>query len=627
MKINSDILQSQNKFHMSLTLLIEDQINKLFSDNPELKTVKKNKFEIAVSHFISFTTLNGIETDDLIDGIMGDGGDEGIDMCYIFCNGKLVNDEQYPITSDSTIKVKFIQAKKEDSFSTDQFRKTKEGLEEIFNLDIGLDKLQHLGANPSLIEKADLIRKIFRRSQTERATFLCEVYYITICPNTDVSTKIKHLEEELRKNPLSISFKFEYWGGQKLLDLNKKHIEKLEVKFDTHYLEVFEKGVDTNGFAGFVKGNDLIASLIDDEGIFKSHLTEGNVRYFLGEDKKINKSIIDSAIDKTKAVNFWAMNNGVTIIGDSIMPLGSQTYNITSSQIVNGCQTIHCLYIAYQQGKSKLPDGLKVFVKLIRTENETTQTDIISATNSQNSVKSASLKANDDIQRNLETHLKKYGIFYERRENFYKRNGVTGNKVIGLLKMAQIIHTVVNKESIVATNDTATLFDTESKYNLIFHENADYELYAYAVKLYQAIWSMKNSDLRNNNYESEERDLISKSGFVFLHIISSLMFSEAEFMEKGGKKIEKWTAPFSIKTPPRKNEFVKRKKWLLEKIKDENYLDAKFEIAKKIFKQSVSKYSTETGKTKISVFKNRHFDKDYLRPAINKYFDKKKELA
>ena len=102
--------------------------------------------------------------------------------------------------------------------------------------------------------------------------------------------------------------------------------------------------------------------------------------------------------------------------------------------------TIHCLYLAYSnEAKNSLPETLKVFVKLVKTENPDTPTDIISATNSQNPVKSASLKANDHIQRNIEKHLLEAGILYERRDNFYKRQGFTGNKVVGLLKMAQIL--------------------------------------------------------------------------------------------------------------------------------------------------------------------------------------------
>lgn len=606
---------------MSLKILLEDQIEKLFSDNPELNSVKKNKFEIAVASFANLKFLNGLEFDDLIDGIMGEGGDEGIDLCYIYCNGIPVKDELHPILKDSTLKIKFFQVKKEDGFSTDGFRKFKEGIEEIFNLDLEIDKLHKLGANREILEMADLIRKVFRKARIERAKFSCEVYYVTASPEIRISEKIKHLEEELKKNVLAIPYEFDYWGAQMLLDLTTTTDEQIEIKFDSQPLNISEKDIETTGFAGFVNGNELIKSLLDDDDNFKSHLTEGNVRFFLGEDKKINSSIIDTALDDIKSSNFWAMNNGLTIIGDSIVPLDAKGYSVTNPQIVNGCQTIHCLYLAYSKdNKNSLPQNLKIFVKLVKSENPDTQTDIISATNSQNPVKSASLKANDNIQRNIEKHLQEAGIYYERRVNYYKRQGITGNKVIGLLKMAQIIHTVVNKESVVAVNDTTTLFDTETKYNSIFNDMADFDLYKFSVILYQKIWTLKNSDIRTNEYQSEQRDLISRGGFVFLHLLSSLLFSNAEFKVNLEIKTAKLITNFLIETPARKNEFTKRKEWLFENLINDIVLESYYTIAKDVFFNAADEYARITNKSKNSLFKFRSFDKDYLRPQLDKYF-------
>lgn len=605
---------------MSIKILLDDQINKLFVDNPELTSVSKNKFEISVAAFSNLKYLNGLEFDDLIDGILGEGGDEGIDLCYVYCNGILVKDESHPVNKDSQVKVKFFQVKKEDGFSTDGFRKIKEGIEEIFNLDLDLDKLQVIGANQDLIEMADLIRKMYRKSKLERAKFSCEVFYVTVAPEINISEKINHLSDELKRNPLGIPFEFEFWGGQKLLDLTEKTDELVEIKFDNQPLKISEKGFETTGFAGFVNANELIKALNDEDGNFKSNYTEGNVRFFLGEDKKINSSIIESALDDTKASIFWAMNNGLTIIGDSIEQLDAKGFSVANPQIVNGCQTIHCLDIAYKtDGKNALPDSLKVFVKLVKTDNPDVQTEIISATNSQNQVKSASLKANDNIQKNIERHLKESGIFYERRDNFYKRQGITGNKVIGLLKMAQIIHTVVNKEAVIAVNDTTTLFDTETKYNSIFNEKADYELYKFSTLLYQKIWTLKNSDIRTNEYQSEQRDLISKGGFAFLHVMSSLLFSKAEFLESGEVKTSTLTKNIVIETPARKNEFTKRKKWLFEVLENETLIEECYNTAKIIFFEAADCYSRTTGKSKTSLFKNRGFDKDYLKVKIDEH--------
>jgi len=320
------------------------------------------------------------------------------------------------------------------------------------------------------------------------------------------------------------------------------------------------------------------------------------------------------------------MNNGLTIIGDSITPLGNNQYAVLNPQIVNGCQTIHCLHHVYKES-GVLPDLLKIFVKLVHTDNLDVQTDIISATNSQNPVKAASLKANDNIQRNIEKHLKKSEIYYERRESYYKRQGYTGNKVIGLLKMAQIIHTVVNKESIVALNDTATLFETSSKYDSIFSDAADFDIYTFSTILYQKIWTLKNSDLRNNEYPDDERDLISKGGLVFLHCMSSLILSKAEFKTDEGAKTEPLSKNIVISTPARKNEFVKRKDSALKLIKDDSFLKDRYEDAKKILLNAAEAYSTSSGKSKSSLFKNRKFDSDFLRPEIDTFMLKKLAMS
>lgn len=601
---------------MSLRILLDDQIKKLFADNPELKNVNKNEFEIAVASFSNLKHLNGIDLDDLVDGIMGEGGDEGIDLCYLFCNGALIADEEHHLNKESHVKVKFFQAKKETGFSSDGFRKTKEGIEEIFNLELELKDLQKIGANPDFLEKADLIRKIFRKCGLARAKFSCEVYYITIAPDLNIPQKILQLEQDLKNNKLSIPFEVNYLGAQELLNLTESVDEIIEINFISQPLEIKERDVKTSGYSGFVSGNDLVKSLLDENNKFKGHLTEGNVRFFLGEDTKINTSIIETARSDSKSEIFWAMNNGLTIIGDAVAPLGSNQYSVTNPQIVNGCQTIHCLYSAYEEF-GELPKTLKVFVKIINTNDLEVQTDIISATNSQNPVKTASLKANDNIQRNIEKYLGKSGIYYERRENYYKRQGHTGNKVIGLLKMAQIINTVANKEAIISLNDTGGFFDSESKYGLLFCDAADFDFYRFSVLLYHKAWSLKNSDLRTNEYDVDHKGIVSKGGLLFLHAMSSILLSEATY----GKDQEKapLLSQISIGTPARNNEFVKRKESAFSLLENDVWIKTCYERARSMIFEAINNYTKVTGRESGSVFKYRNFDREYLKPTLANY--------
>ena len=80
-----------------------------------------------------------------------------------------------------------------------------------------------------------------------------------------------------------------------------------------------------------------------------------------------------------------------------------------------------------------------------------------------------------------------------------------------------------------------------------------------------------------------------------------------------------YTKQIAIETPARKNEFTKRKKWLLENIEDDSLLEACYAAAKGILFSAAVEYSRVTNKSKNSLFKNRGFDKDYLRPQIENF--------
>lgn len=603
---------------MSIQILLEDRINQLFIDNPELNSISANKFEIAVGFFCNLKHLHGIDHDDVLDGILGSGGDEGIDLCFSFCNGIPIKDSDHPINKDSIIKLKFFQVKKENGFSVDGFRKFKEGIQEIFDLTITEDGLRGLGANSDFIENAMLIRSIIRKANVNRAKISCEIFYVTNSLKKEIPAKIDNLLDNLKStlSQFRIQLSHNFFNAQDLLDLTDLSHEKIEISFISQPLEVKDRNIAVSGYAGFIEGKKLIESLLDENKAFRSHLTEGNVRFFLGEDTKINSSIIETANDNKKSETFWAMNNGLTIIGDSISPLSSSDYSIENPQIVNGCQTVHCLYDAYKKQDNSLPESLKVFVKVVNTDNLDIQTDIISATNSQNQVKSASLKANDNIQRNIEQHLLKFGIKYERRENFYKRQGHSGNKVISLLKLGQIMHSVINKESVSALNDASTIFDSEQKYKSIFNDLSDYDIYKFSCLLYQKVWNLKNSDLRTNDYSPEIKSIISKSGFPILHLMSSIILSKSSFVENGVETFEPLTASIDLSNSSKSSPFQKRKKSAFAHLEDDSKMKDFYELSKKSLLISLENYSKDTKKEKISAFKYRKLDKDYLIPEL-----------
>ena len=57
------------------------------------------------------------------------------------------------------------------------------------------------------------------------------------------------------------------------------------------------------------------------------------------------------------------------------------------------------------------------------TADAPTRDQVIRATNRQTAVSDASLRATDDVQRQIENYFLTKGWYYDRRKNFYKNEG------------------------------------------------------------------------------------------------------------------------------------------------------------------------------------------------------------
>ncbi|WP_180177757.1 AIPR family protein [Acinetobacter sp. YH01005] len=625
---------------MSLQHLLNEQIDILFEKDKDLKDYNGDKYEKAVPIFCNLKHLNGLENEELMAGILGSGGDQGVDVSYTFHNSELINsDSEIDIKKDHTIRFVFFQIKRETSFKTNGFKLFKEGIEKIFDLDTTIESIQEEGANKEYINLCQNTREIWKNARRASATILVDIFFVTQAPNTKLAAAIEVNLEKLRKKLESTNIKFNslFLNARDVLDLVQKTDDKIGINFQNPPLNIKDKSIATSGFAGIIDGNTLLKSFSEtdksldnteitvDQNIhlkFKNYLTEGNVRYFLGEKTHINKGIIDSAKDEDNAEIFWAMNNGLTIICEKITDISSTEFELLNPSIVNGCQTIHCLYQAREELQKPLPKKLGVFCKIIQTENFSIQSKIILSTNSQNEVKTASLKANDSIQKSIEEYLLPFEIYYERRENYYKRKNYTGNKVISLTRMAQILQTVINKESIAAINDVKKCFEINTLYQSIFDETTDFDIYKFSTLLYLKTLSLKNSDLRNNQYELEDKSLISKSTFVILHILSSLVISNSQ-----SDNDEQCTnSTKKIKIAEKKNDFNLKKKNIFLNLEDNEFMKKLYSKSIEILLEAANQYTKSTGKERNSLLKQRKFDNDFLIPCIDSFLKRKKSL-
>ncbi len=342
--------------------------------------------------------------DDITYGIVGYGGDGGVDSIYTFLNGELIK-EDTEINSKQKknhVELVVIQSKNSASFKEDVVVKFRESAEDLFNLSNNPDDYAER-YNRDLIDKSKLFRSAYAKLAATFPLMKIRYYYATqgeeVHPN--VEGKVPKLQEAIRKMFGGSEFSFEFIGASKLLEMTRN------VPSTTRILEVSESPIGT------ISGSYLCLvtlskyfEFISDNGALARSIFESNVRDYQGS-VKVNTGI-RKTLENQKSENFWYLNNGVTIITPKAVLAGKQL-TIEDPQIVNGLQTSHEIYQHFSKLNNHVGDERAVLVRVICEEDEEARDRIIRATNSQTSIPPASLRSSDEIHRNIEDFLKANG--------------------------------------------------------------------------------------------------------------------------------------------------------------------------------------------------------------------------
>lgn len=192
--------------------------------------------------------------------------------------------------------------------------------------------------------------------------------------------------------------------------------------------------------------------------LYKAHEQElfaGNVRLFLGARKGgINEQIIKTAAENPGV--FWALNNGITIVADTVEPVepddDDETHQLRVKRfsIVNGCQTTSSLV------EAEASEDAKVLARVIAAK-QTLRTDIVRYNNSQNAVRIWSVRSADNIQKKLRKEFEAIGVIYAPKLEGARRK--RDLDIIELDKVAQYIAASQTEFLIQAIANKGALFD------------------------------------------------------------------------------------------------------------------------------------------------------------------------
>lgn len=199
---------------------------------------------------------------------------------------------------------------------------------------------------------------------------------------------------------------------------------------------------------------------------------EDNVRIYLKQRSRINRNIKTTALGD-ESHRFFFYNNGITLTCSHFeYPKGQRgpIIQLDNIQVVNGGQTIHALFEAFQENPEKF-DDMEILCRIYQTTNQSVSTSIAEYTNSQNPVKSRDIRSNDWVQKKLERELLVRDFYYERKKGQHQDK--PRSKRIDAEKAGQVLMSFFNGLPAEAKDNKRLIFG--DKYEEVFNDSVTAE--------------------------------------------------------------------------------------------------------------------------------------------------------
>lgn len=377
--------------------------------------------------------------------------------------------------------------------------------------------------NSSLYAKVEEIWEIFQDVNPSFVVCLCANY----------SSGLENLEKERFERAIQrhSNFDIKYYLIEELTQLvTKQSTQKVNAKIKAIDKQLFEK-TDGNIRALIVNvdAKDLIRIVLNDESIrnnanvtdyseLKKHIIfedafENNVRIYLRQRSRINRNIKKTALSEEN-YTFFYFNNGITITCDKFEYPKTQRppiIELTNIQVVNGSQTIHALYEAFQEDFSKF-EYIEILCRIYETNNSVLSTKIAEYTNSQNPVKSRDVRSIDIIQQKLEQEFLAKGLYYERKRGQYSDE--SKERRLDAEKAGQVLMAFYNEMPTEAKNRKKMIFG--EKYDEIFTDEITADKVLLPYRLFEKIEKIKM------NIRTAKQMFILYASYYILYIMSKL---------------------------------------------------------------------------------------------------------
>ncbi|MCX5068223.1 AIPR family protein [Micromonospora lupini] len=436
-----------------------------------------------------------LSAEEVAEGVIGGSNDGAIDAIYVFVDGMLLSEDSDVLQAGFSssklprgvkLQLWLVQAKRETSFTETAIDKAAAALARLLSLAENEDDLLKLYSSGT-VSRTGFFRKALRALATRHPQVEIHFVYATRgrangqnSINTKVEIKARDLETQLASVISGAKGHVEFLGAAELWRRANT------VASYTTELTYQENATSGNSHVALVKLRDYMIFLKDEDGQLRRHIFDWNVRDYQG-DVEVNREI-RASLEDPEGPEFWWLNNGVTIVCSKATAVG-KTYSLDDVQVVNGLQSSHTIFNFLRTASESHPAlDRSVLVRILVTGDDLATRDlVIRATNRQTSVPAASLRATDNIQRDIEAYFLGHDWYYDRRKNFYRNSGRSAERIVSISLLAQAVMAMGLSRPDNSRARPSSLLKRDEEYKRIFSKDIPVEIYLWVAQAQKEI--------------------------------------------------------------------------------------------------------------------------------------------
>ena len=468
-------------------------------------------------------------------------GDGGADYIFFVCNDQYIlsSEDVDQLEDDSEVEIHFVQIKETDKLDSAVPTRLIELTRNFFKY----EKADHY--NEEIIDNIKLFQEITEKILPKGRIDVTFYYFGLFSKHQlDNAKDIKQRFETLKSSIADYDFvknsNYKIYTSSDIYNsLSKEREYEYQFKkIDKYSAEVNEETDETVALISLIPIQQFYDFITDDDNTINTKLFEHNIRDYKGKSN-VNKDIINT-LEIKEDLQFWWLNNGITIIVEEIKESSSaKKISIKNPQIVNGLQTSYSIFNYFHENNDKLEkENRSIFIKIIRIdpEEEGVELDITKATNRQNEIRDKDIRANDEVQKNIELYFKTKGKFYQRKDKYYTNRRMNKKDIVTLFDLAKYVYTIMFKDPVFTRNNPGKLLK-DDKYNEIFKiddPKQDYNIYYYCYQIYDTINAYNKGKI---HIDSDE---FSKSNFIhhIVYICVSILQGSKDYSPNNIKNIK-----------------------------------------------------------------------------------------